>query len=353
MREGPVPDVAACKLGCASKYEVSITYRGGTQPLGVFEPEVVTWTRVRDDWSEARVDLPASCCGKLEQVRSWSHELHIARDGEEVWCGPVLVDTSCRSGNVIIARDMLWWLNRRVIHEDHISAAQGAVSIARDLIVDGFAPDDPNVLAYLDTAGVGVISDREYLANSKYVLDALKDLAKGAIDVTAIGRRIVVRPQGTELGRTAMLNCEDFQGDVCGSDNGLQAATKAIITDGKDVPIVGSFGGVDPYFGLVEVLETDSTITSASTATDQARAIVAAGNPPPLLVQPPDTSALSPDAPVCMSQLVPGVVIPVVLDCVCRSVAQDMRLTKLTVRWDASGEQVGPLLQPVSTEVSE
>lgn len=342
--------MAACKLGCAAKYEVSITYRGGSQPLGVFEPEVVTWGRVQDDYSEARIDLPASCCGKLEQVRSWSHEVHIARDGEEVWCGPVAVDTDCRSGNVIIARDMLWWLQRRVIHDDHVSAAQGSVSIARDLIVDGFAPDDPNVLAYLDTAGTGVISDREYLANSKYVLDALKDLAKGGIDLTTVGRRIVVRPQGMSLGRTAILNCEHFQGDVCASDNGLQAATKAIL---KGDGVTGEAGGVDPYFGLVEVLQEDTTIKSAATAADQARAIVAAGNPPPLLVQPPDNSALSPEAPVCVSQLVPGVTVPVVLDCVCRSVAQDMRLSKLTVRWDATGEQVGVLLQPVMAEVSE
>lgn len=340
-----------CRLGCASKYEVSITYRGGTQPLGVFEPEVMTWGRVQDDYSEARIDLPASCCGKLSEVRSWAHEVHIARDGEEVWCGPVVVDTACRSGNVIIARDMLWWLQRRVIHEDHVSAAQGAVSIARELIADGFAPDDPNVLAYLDTAGVGVISDREYLANSKYVLDALKDLAKGGIDFTAIGRRIVVRPQGTSLGRTALLNQEHFQGDVCASDNGLQAATRAIFT-GKD-NVVGDAGGVDPYFGLVEVLQNDETIMHNDTAAGQARAIVVAGNPPPLLVQPPDTSALAPDAPVCMSQLVPGVTVPVVLDNLCRPVAQDMRLSKLTVRWDVSGEQVGVLLQPVMTTIAE
>lgn len=343
--------MAGCVLGCAANYEVSITYRGGSQPLGVFEPEVLVWGRVQDDYSEARIDLPASCCGKLEQVRSWSHEVHISRDGEEVWCGPVVVPSNCRSGNVIIARDMLWWLNRRVIHEDHVSAAQGAVSIARDLIVDGFAPDDPNVLDYLDTAGVGVVSDREYLANSKYVLDALKDLAKGGIDFTAIGRRIVVRPQGTSLGRTALLNCEHFRGDVCASDNGLQAATKAIITGEEGIS--GEAGGVDPYFGLVEVLHNDTTITSATTAADQARAIVAAGNPPPVLVQPPDSAALSPDAPVCMSELVPGVTVPVVLDCVCRPIAQDLRLSKLSVRWDSTGEQVGVLLQPVMAEVSE
>lgn len=341
----------ACKLTCDPTYEISITFRGGRLPLGVFEPERVQWGRVQDDYSEARVDFPADCCGKLEQVRSWAHELHIARNGEEVWCGPVAVDSACRSGNTIVARDMLWWEARRVIHNDHVSAAQGAVSIARDLIVDGFEPDDPNVIAYLDTAGVGIISDREYLANSKYVLDALKDLAKGSIDFTAIGRRIVVRPQGTELGRTALLNCDHFQGDVCASDNGLQTVTRSVFTGAEDV--VGEAGGVDDFYGLVETLTNDDNITSNTTAVEQARAQVAAGNPPPLLVQPPDSGALAADAPVCISELVPGVVVPVVLDCVCRPVAQDMRLTKLDVRWDSSGEQVSPLLQPLTAEVTE
>lgn len=343
--------MAGCKLGCDPAYEVSITFRGGSSPLVVFEPETVQWARVQDDYSEARVDLPAECCGDLDKVRSWAHELHIARNGEEVWCGPVTVDSNCRSGNTIVARDMLWWLARRVIHNDHTSTAQGAVSIARDLIIDGYEPDDPGVLPYLDTAGVGIISDRSYLANSKYVLDVLKDLSQGSIDFTAIGRRIVVRPQGAVLGRTALLNCDHFQGDVCVSDNGLQTVTRSVFTG--DGTVVGEAGGVDPFFGLVETLTNDTAITSNATAASQARAQVAAGNPPPVLVQPPDSGALSADAPVCISELVPGVIVPVVLDCVCRPVAQDMRLSKLTVRWDASGEQVGPLLQPVSSEVSD
>lgn len=341
----------SCRLSCdTAGYEVSVTGRNNRGSLGTFKPSRVQWSRVEDDWSEARIDFPAACCGKLEQVRSWGHELHISRDGKEVWVGPVVLPNFCSGGNTIIARDMLWWLNRRKLHADHISAAQGAVQTAVELITDGLAPDDPGILAALDAAGVGVVGGREYLADGKkYVLDLLKDLAKGSIDFTAVGRRIVIRPQGTSLGRTTMLTCKAFQGDVCATDNGLMAATHATVT-GKG-SVLGESGGIDPFFGLVEFLVDDQTITSNSTAADQASGLVASGNPPPLLVQPPDNSRLAPDAPVCIEQLVPGVEIPVFLDCVCRPVNQLMRLTKLNVTWDASGESVRPIMQPVATSV--
>jgi hypothetical protein len=345
-------------LGCNPEYEVLITFRGNGPALGSFEPESVTWGRSMDDYSEARIQFPGQCCGKLAEVRSWAHEIHLLRDGEEVWVGPVLVDASCRSGGTLIARDMWWWLNRRVIHADHVSTSQGAVSIAQDLIIDGFAPDDPQVLQYLTTYGTGILGGRDYQANSKYVLDALKDLAKGSIDFTAIGRRLLVMPQGYKLGQLPILTCDSFQGDVCATDDGTGAATRAVFTNsqtssGGDITVLGESGGVDPYFGLVEVLVTDSTITDAQTATDAARATVAKGNPPPLLVQPPDNSALSGDVPICINDLIPGVTVPVLMDCTCRTVSQDMRLSKLSVSWDENGETVGPLLVPVGSDVEQ
>lgn len=347
----------SCKLGCNPSYEVVITYRGNGPTLGTFEPKAGSWSRVRDDFSEARVEFPGDCCGNLSKVRSWAHEMHIVRNGEEVWVGPIHVDANCRSGVTIIARDMWWWLNRRVIHSDHVSVSQGAVSIAQDLIIDGFAPDDPNVLDYLTTYGTGILGGRDYRANSKYVLDALKDLAKGSIDFTSIGRRLIVMPQGYSLGQLSMLSCGSFQGNVCATDDGSGAATRAVFTNsqtasGGDITVLGESGGVDPYFGLVEVLVSDPTITSADTATDAARATVAKGNPPPLLVQPPDGSALSGEVPICINQLIPGMTVPVFMDCTCRTVSQSMRVSRLNVAWDENGETVAPLLEPVGSDVA-
>jgi hypothetical protein len=336
-------------LGCAAKYEVLITYRANGAPLGTFEVETIVWDRRIDDISEARVDLPADCCGVLAFIRPWAHELHVIRDGSEVWVGPVVVDASCRSGKVIVARDMLQWLTRRVIHSDHISASQGSVPVAAELVTDGFAPDDPDVLPYLTTYGTGVLGGREYLTNSGYVYDALKDLAKGSLDYTTVGRRIILMESGHSLGRTALLTCEHFGGDVCVTGDGTSVASRGVVTGKEDSGVSGSSGGVDSFIGLVEVLHKDDRIVSSATAADQARGLVT--GPDRVLVQPPDGSSLSPEAPVSIHELVPGMTVPVFLECTCRTASQDMRLTKLVVRFDADGETVQPYLQPVGVGV--
>jgi hypothetical protein len=343
----------ACKLGCDPRYDVSITYRGGKAAVGTFEFERLQWARELNDVSEARVLIPPSCCGRLADADAWSHELHISRNGDEVWAGPIVTAAACRSGTTIVARDMLEWLGHRVIHEGHVwpeDPGVGAVQAAVELIEDGFAPDDPEVLKYLHAVGIGVVGGREYPANSAYVLDALKDLAKGALDFTAVGRRIVVLPQGASLGRTTILTCDAFQGDVCTASDGLAAVTRGVVTGDEETGVTGSYGGVDPYYGLLEALVEDTAIKSNATAAAQARGMV--NGRPPVLVQPPDSGSLAPDAPVCLEQLVPGVTVPVVVDCTCRTVAQDLRLTSLSVTVDAAGERVSPVLSPIGVDVA-
>lgn len=346
----------ACRLcdNDGPRYEVSVTYRGGGQPLGVFGDVLeLEWGRTLDDISEAKVKLPASCCGKLEQMDAWSHELHISRNGDEVWCGPIEVPIFCRSGITITAKDVLNWETVRVIHNDHVSSAQGAVSIASDLITDGLSLDDPNILPWLMAVGTGVISDRDYPANSKLVYDALKDLANGSIDFTTIGRRIVVMNSGASLGRLSLLTCDDFQDDLCTLNDGTAAATRAVVTGSEESGIVGSFGGTDAYYGLIERLVSDDRITTAATAASQARGIVNGSNPPPVSVQPPDGSGLAPTAPLCINDLVPGVTIPVAIDCTCKTAVQDLRLTKLDVTYTADqGETVKPVFAAIGTDPS-
>lgn len=339
-----------CRLGAcrADSYRVIIRDRTG--------PEIVEldftrlqWDRRLDDISQAEVSiLPgADCCGKLGGIYPWRHELAISRDGDEVWAGPVRVVADCVSGIVVQASDVLGWLEKRVIHNDHDWTALpgvGAVQAAEELTIDGFTPDDPDVLKYLFTVGTGVVGGRSYLANSKYVIDALKDLAKGSLDFTTIGRRIILMPSGHELGRTTLVTCEHFQGDVCTSVDGDAAATRAVVTG---LGVTGTAGGVDPYFGLLEILVDDQRIGRQSTADDQAAGLLEGRNPPPNLVQPPQGSGLAPDTPVCLSDLVPGVTVPVSVNCTCRTALQDMRLSSLTVNVTEAGETIAPLLVPL------
>lgn len=343
-----------CQLGAcrADDYRVTIGDRFGPDVVELDFTQL-QWGRVMDDMSEAQVVVPASCCGKLANVWTWRHELRISRRGVSQWVGPITAIADCRSGITVVAKDMLGWLMRRVIHQDHCwdgscgGAPIGVVPAALELLQDGYGPDDPDVLQWVQTYGTGVVGGRSYEANSKYVIDALKDLAQGSLDFTTIGRRVVLMESGWELGHLSLLTCDHFAGDVCTTVDGYGAATKAIVTGDKDLGVVGSAGGFDPSIGLLEVLVNDDRIKSSGTAAAQARGLVLGHNPPPVLVQPPQGSTLDPAAPVCLEQLVPGVTVPVALDCTCRTAAQNMRLTKLDVTVNAQGERVAPLLTPV------
>lgn len=342
-----------CRLGAcrADSYRAIIRQRPysagrGGQEIAELDFTQLQWGRVLNDVSEATVQLPpnADCCGKLADVYPWAHELAISRDGDEAWTGPVRIIADCTSGMVIKASDVLGWTERRVIHNDLTWAAIGAVQAARELLEDGYLPDDPDVLKYLFTVGTGVVGGRSYLANSKYIIDALKDLAKGSLDFTTIGRRVVLMPSGHELSRLPLLTCDHFAGDVCTSLDGDDAATRTVVTG---LGVTGTAGGVDPFFGLIEQLVDDQRIGLQSTADGQAAGLLEGRNPPPLLVQPPQGSGLAPDSPVCLADLVPGVTVPVSVNCTCRSALQDMRLTALSVTVDASGETIAPTLAPL------
>lgn len=340
-----------CRLGeCRSdSYRVSVRDRSGPEVVDLSDFTSLEWSRVLDGVSEATVELPPSCCGKLADVRTWRHELAITRDGVEQWVGPVRIISTCSGGIKLLATDVLGWLERRVIHNDHDwnGVDVGSVQAAEELVIDGFAPADPDVLKHLVTFGTGVIGGREYLANSKYVIDALNDLAKGSLDYTTIGRRIILMESGYELGRLPLLTCDSFADNVCTTEDGDAAVTRAVVTG---LGVTGTAGGVDPYYGLVERLVDNQNIGRQSTADGTAAGLLR--NPPPLLVQPPDGSTMSPDAPICLEQLVPGVTALMSITCTCREASGNLRLSQLKVRVNESGEFIQPLFAPVGLDTS-
>lgn len=72
---------------------------------------------------------------------------------------------------------------------------------------------------------------------------------------------------------------------------------------------------------------------------------------PLILVRASEGSRLSPDSPISMDRLVPGVRIDLALDeqDFLFSVVRPMRLTRVDVTWDGSNEQVGVALSQIGT----
>src|SRR5690606_35882417 len=135
------------RLGCAQDYEAVIHFQGGKQVHTRLDAVTeITWGRKLDDYSEASVklakrQLSEQCwrkiCGIWETreypdengvmrkwlhmvepgVEPWMHELSIYRDKGLVWQGPIteVIEIEKRDEIEINARDVLFWLDRRVL----------------------------------------------------------------------------------------------------------------------------------------------------------------------------------------------------------------------------------------------
>lgn len=181
-------DTSAGRLGCGTP-SVFITSRCSssmTCQINLSDITKLLWTRRMDEVSEAEVEIgltgdsSQTCCQCLATVEPFCHELHIWRDGEEVWVGPIEAIRYERERVTIKARDSLAWLDVRIPTTDiefnttftgtvldnplidlaTIATSAGFTALpvvtASDLVINiVFNPDDPilrEVVTVLDHA---------------------------------------------------------------------------------------------------------------------------------------------------------------------------------------------------------
>lgn len=377
------------RLGCAQDYSALIWYwdranetlRYYTELTGITS---LSWERVLDDHSEARVRFrPAKgddCCGKLKPIFDshgelispglwpWAHELAIYRDGELVWMGPVFsIDETVMPDETtdfiqVNARDFLGWLDRRVIHEDLYMNDEfyDLSEIGEAIVRDAFEPDDMGVLEHLEvtmSGRSGKHTVRKWEARSG---EELRTVARGGLDFTAIGRKILIgSPTRDPAKPTITLRAKDFQSGIEIRVVGAEAATAGVAVGGppedadpeeppENVPPKKAyFGGLDPYFGLIENWTQSEGVQDEEFLLWIAKQKVAEGNPPPYTLSVPADSGLSPDAPVSIHNLVPSQYFTVLIAGTCRTLSQYMRLSHVRVTWEANApEAVGVTFIP-------
>lgn len=200
-----VPIQPAGRLGCGQPAAEVWTRGGGRLVLALPGITDVNWSRVLGDTSSGDVTLAGqtvtndpACCEVLREIRPWKHELHIYRDNELQWCGPIVEMSTSGDAVTLKARDVSAWLDHRFVHGSHIYGGQGAgqgdtdtTTIFTDLVTDALAPDpSPNIdLDFGLTSGVW--AQGNYTAASfKAVGPLIRELAKGSIDWYAIMRTL-------------------------------------------------------------------------------------------------------------------------------------------------------------------
>ncbi len=295
------------------------------------------WTRELDEFSSARVLINPSgdCCNRLERVEAWRHELHVFRDGQPVWNGPI-IQPEWRAGQIeIFAADILAWLDRRVPHQSITFGDSDLTDIATWLITDGFEPDDPGHDIYA-VGPSGVTGGRAYTRSVGQTGDHLRDLAETGLDYTAVGSTIILLPED-HTGSVGRLTDADFPEELVIGQDGSNLITRWIVAGDEDSGVMAEEGGVDSYYGLLERYVEQTSIKSQASAISAARSKLRASVPAPVFIDTEQVT-LSPDAAVDVAKLVPGWCLDITSTATCRTVAQRMKIVGLKVSETGGGE---------------
>lgn len=344
------------EAGCGSHTAVIADRTGAiiTQANVLVEVE---WQRLLDDTSGARVVVSpeGDCCEQLGQVRSWRHRLLIYRDSKPVWDGPV-IDVNWKLGNIeITAADVSAWLARRVIHTSMVFGDSDLMEIAQWIIEDAFAPDDPGHMVEV-VGRARVRGARSYIKDVGQSFDHLADLAETGIDFTVVGHKIILLPE-THLESIGRLSDVDFPAGLTVAEDGKALATRWVVAGDDDGDVLGSAGGVDPYYGLLERYLEQTSITDDTSATAAAQAKLRASLPAPVFIDSKEVT-LSPQAAIDVALLVPGWCLDITSAETCRMVTQRLKIVGLTVTEtggdgdDPGGEQVQVQVAATGTEAT-
>lgn len=386
-------------LGCASTYAV-IIYEEivgndsdgdaafGRPVVGIDEFVSINWDRRIDETSQATVRIPmtAECCRRgalgagIGQLHSWHHGIAIYRDGVAVWDGPIVqikytqdyveitaYDISALLAKRLVPRDICFSDDPNVCVAGATGVSYGARSpefVAATLIREALSVDGHG--AFVDILGESSFTYEAFFYQyGGPIYDLLTKLAQNYINFTVLGRRIVISvgglTDGTGIAKTATLVCADFKSEGFSVvEDGLAALTEDVqyasdlVVDGvatRNVGIARAFTlpqKANYYYGLLQgIQDGDSVLATAGSTpplealTQAAKNIVNGAYPPPLVMSP-EGAQLQANAPVTMAQLVPGVLVPIIFDCLCVEIGQTFLLARLDVTFDATGETVTP-----------
>lgn len=400
-----LPRSISPRLGCASNYTVEVWHwdrmnfsppqaRLVTQLTGIIS---LYWERTIDDYSEARVRFRPikgdDCCSKLAPkwdeagrlvdagIWPWSHEIVIYRDSEPVWTGPVFsYDETVNPDEStdfiqINARDHLAWLDRRVIHNDMPFGGNADVydltEIAAWIVRDALAPDNLGItdthIYVSPSARRGRRATRKWESRSG---DEIREVARGGIDFTCIGRQIFIKGvrRNPDVPSPELRN-RDFQAGVeiriVGAEAGGVGFAVGKPEDENDpasrpviervvAPGVPEATGVHPYFGLIEALTNASTSSSREFLNWMAHELVDENMPPPRTLSIPAGATLSPEANVSVHELIPSRHFKINIKGTCMSLTQYMRLSQVECTWEPNTpERIGVTFIPGNVEIVE
>lgn len=333
-------------------YEAVAQMRGGSPLVDYLRVSSLSFSRRLDEVSAASLQCASGSSFAFATIDAWSHEISVLRNGEEAWVGPI-VSVDWEPDFVSIqANDLVFWLERRLLEVDHNFVNVDAGTIFAVLVGDAFARDaSPNVS--VGASSTGIMASRKIVgAEERRAADVLRELARTAVDFTAIGRSVRCGAQEVPATAAFFLTDSTLLSPKL-SSNGTDAATEVVVlgSNVKNKTVTGRAGGTSPDFGLVQQQYSESTIEDNVSAAAAALSRWQFLRVPPLTL----TGILAPEAPVDFADLVPGARVRCELVGLDREVADDFRLAQVDVNVRPSDqglqEEVAVTLEPLGTVI--
>lgn len=380
----PGENIEGATLGCGT-HRIEIFRRGGLNRVGeIRNVSSVEWNRVRDDISTSKIVVSGwdiDCGNLLAQLQPWAYEVVIFRDNgysvDRVWEGPITLLTYEVDAVTIHAKDVMGYAYRRIIRQavsDFGTSPTAGASVtdrAARVLMNAFAPDDPNILSYLQVLAQpdDAKQYRSTPAYSRTAFEEVDDMAANAgLDYTAVGRAILLWGTKHRIGTLPEFRDKDLGSPPIVSVYGMSMSNVYVVSDGN-----GIYGeanrlnedGEDPTYGLVEVLSSTWASDSADdTGTytqegletiresfaEAAERSISDRYPPPVVVRVPDNTRLNPDTVLSIQHLVPGVVVPLRSTGTLRTVVATQKLDAVKVVEQDGEEAITITLSPFSRD---
>jgi hypothetical protein len=359
VRRSLSPNSGRDRLGCGVN-EAYIAWKGGELRFCPLPSSTqVFWNRILNDVSEAEAVIQVgatedeSCCDCLGDVEPWCHELHIIRDGETVWSGPVTEVIYEFDKVTIKALDALAWTDVRIAETDigNGVTTKDWSEWARDVMTVAFADDNPNFYQYLSVTASGYVGVNLIPAFEASALEQLITLSQTGLDFTVVGRTIIIGPDDIPAAPIATLLDEMILGEVKLIKDGNEAATRWFVHFQDDAGIPAVSDDVDEQcYGVVERMRgSDEALYDVDVAHETANIYVNATKTVPRRIEIPDGSRISPEAPWKIMDMIPGTRVDVALTRLCVDATQSFRLVSMGVMQGEGDEEVTITLGPLQS----
>lgn len=377
---------------CISKHTVLIHDRGGVNRVHqLVDVSHIRWTRLEDATSVCEFVLAGQACGAQAGIindcaeGARRYEVVIYRGEERVWEGPLLQVVTTRSTASFLANDVKRYLDETPLSIDWPTPSAlypmttriadildyeltqeydmrvGTGGAAHLVEVPRWEQIVPpvNIFPFIDVRPSATLYTRsDTLAFQMMVGEHLDNLADGKLSYTVVGRKLIVWDSAEAIGRTRTLTDADFTGDIsvisAGSEHFSVGHVSAQRPEPADPPVapppgvipgVGNAGGVNDYYGVWTTInsldqEEGADTPSQDELNSQAQRAIVGRTPVPTEIRVPDGASLILSHDLGINELVPGTIMPILADLNIRRVAQDQRLTAVTVTETATGETI-------------